>query len=328
MRRELFLRIVHALENHSDEFKLRRDATGRTGLSPLQKCTTAIRQLAYGCPGDSLDEYIRMGDRTVSSCLANFCKCVIEVFGAQYLRSPNQDDIQRLLQLHEQRHGFPGMLGSLDYMHWEWKNCPVAWKGQYTRGDYGVPIVIFEAVASADLWIWHAFFGQARSNNDINVLHGSSLFNAVLQGNSPQVQFTVNGTSYNFGYYLTDGIYPEWASFVKSFPCPMDPKRVKFKERQEAARNDVERAFGVLQSRWTIIRNPARSYHIHDMRKIMLTCIILHNMIIEDEGDKAIAWFDGDTSHSATIVMGSSQEFQAYLSKLQQVTRSGNTSPT
>jgi hypothetical protein len=56
------------------------------------------------------------------------------------------------------------------------KDCPVAWKGQFTRGDYGVPTIMLEAVASADLWIWHAFFGAAGSNNDINVLEELLVF--------------------------------------------------------------------------------------------------------------------------------------------------------
>ena len=75
----------------------------------------------------------------------------MQVFGQQYLRKPNAIDIQRLLEMHEGKHGLPGMLGSLDCMHWDWKICPFAWKCQYTRGDHGVPTIILEAVASPDL---------------------------------------------------------------------------------------------------------------------------------------------------------------------------------
>lgn len=71
------------------------------------------------------------------------------MFGPQYLRKPTLDDVQRLLYMHEER-GFPGMLGSIDCMHWRWMNCPNGWKGMYTRGDYGIATIILEAVASRD----------------------------------------------------------------------------------------------------------------------------------------------------------------------------------
>ena len=75
-------------------------------------------------------------------------------------------------------------------------------------------------LASQDLRIWHAFFGVPGSNNDINVLNQSPLFIEALKGQAPQVQFSVNGRQYNTGYYLADGIYPEWAVFVKSIKAP------------------------------------------------------------------------------------------------------------
>ncbi|XP_048613550.1 uncharacterized protein LOC125587336 [Brassica napus] len=46
----------------------------------------------------------------------------------EYLRRPTREDLQRLLDVGEV-HGFPGMIGSIDCMHWEWKNCPTAWRG-------------------------------------------------------------------------------------------------------------------------------------------------------------------------------------------------------
>nr|XP_012575094.1 uncharacterized protein LOC101504036 [Cicer arietinum] len=55
------------------------------------------------------------------------------------------------------------------------------------------------------------------------------------------------------------------------------------KEIRESTRKDVERAFGVLQSRFAIIRGPARSWHMKILKRTIYACIILHNMIIEDE---------------------------------------------
>ncbi len=144
---------------------------------------------------------------------------------------------------------------------------------------------MLEAVASADIWIWHAFFSAAGSNNDINVLDQSSLFTEVLQGRAPSVQFTVNGSEYNTGYYLADGIYPEWAVFVKSIIRPQADKAKLYAQRQESTRKDVERAFGVFQKRWAIIRHLARIWEREELADIMYACVILHNMIVEDERD-------------------------------------------
>ncbi|KAL5549771.1 hypothetical protein UlMin_005002 [Ulmus minor] len=135
--------------------------------------------LAYGLPADATDEYIKIGESTTIESLKRFCRVVVEVFAEQYLRSPNANDVARLLHVGEQR-GFPGMLGSLDCMHWKWKNYPTAWAGQYA-GRSGSPTIILEVVAYYDLWIWHAFFGLPDSNNDINVLEASHLFANLAQ---------------------------------------------------------------------------------------------------------------------------------------------------
>ncbi|XP_028116650.1 uncharacterized protein LOC114314374 [Camellia sinensis] len=87
------------------------------------------------------------------------------------------------------------------------------------------------------------------------------------------------------GYYLADGIYLQWATFVKTIPCPQGKKNKHFAEAQEAYRKDVERAFGVLQARFAIVRGPARPWDLQTLTDIMKACVILHNMIIEDERD-------------------------------------------
>jgi hypothetical protein len=154
--------------------------------------------------------------------MKRFCCAVVEVFGEEYLRSPNEDDVKRLLQEGEQR-GFPGMLGSLDCMHWGWKNCPTAWQGVYV-GKEKEPTIVLEAVASYDLWIWHAFFGLPGSMNDLNVLDHSSLFHGYYTHDFPEVRYTINGRTYDQGYYLADGIYPNYSKLVKSLSWPQGEK--------------------------------------------------------------------------------------------------------
>ncbi|XP_020190925.1 uncharacterized protein [Aegilops tauschii subsp. strangulata] len=208
--------------------------------------------------------------------LTSFCTAVVEVFGPEYLREPTVADTERLLVINAER-GFPDMLGS-NCMYWKWKNCPFAWQGQY-KGHVKGATVILEVVSSQDyLWIWHSFFGLAGSQNDISVLQGSSVFARLAEGHSPEVNFEGNGHHYNKGYYLADGIYPQWSTLVKTIPNPQGEKRQRFAQMQESARKDVKRAFGVLQSRWGIIHNPALTWSIKKFWKVMTACVIMHNM--------------------------------------------------
>ncbi|CAL2246085.1 unnamed protein product [Prunus armeniaca] len=187
-----------------------------------------------------------------------------------YMRRPTPRDLQRLLQKSES-HGFLGMIGSIDCMHWQWKNCPTAWQGDYDNKK-GQKSIILEAVAGFDTWVWHTFFGVAGSQNDLNVLSQSPVFNDVLRGECPNITYQINNTVYHNVYYLVDDIYPTWTTFVKSIPHPRSHKQKFFAAYQEGYIKDVER--GV-----------ARLFDEDVLRSIMMTCIILHNMIVEDEYD-------------------------------------------
>ena len=127
----------------------RRNAANTIGLSDEQKMTAALCMLAYGMSKDSIDEYVKIGESTLIECVKRFCQGVVETFGPEYLRSPNATDISRLLRKANQR-GFPEMLGSLDCMHWAWKNCPATYHGIYT-GHVHRSTIVLEAVASYDL---------------------------------------------------------------------------------------------------------------------------------------------------------------------------------
>jgi hypothetical protein len=79
---------------------------------------------------------------------------------------------------------------------------------------------VLEAAASYDLWIWHANFGYPGSLNDINILDRSDVFSCITNANAPDSSFSVNNNQYGFGYFLADGIYPNWATLVKTYSAP------------------------------------------------------------------------------------------------------------
>ena len=167
------------------------------------------------------------------------------------------------------------MLWSMNCKPWKWKKCSIAWHEMYT-GHCHEPTIILETVASQDLWIWHAFFGMPGSLNDINVLDWPHIFAVLVEGRTAPVNYTINEHEYTMRYYLADVIYPNWSTFVKTIPRPLGAKRKYFANKQESARKDVERAFGVLQSRLAIVREPVRYWDEETLAYIMKS---LHNNV-------------------------------------------------
>nr|XP_043616257.1 uncharacterized protein LOC122588197 [Erigeron canadensis] len=75
---------------------------------------------------------------------------------------------------------------------------------------------------------------------------------------------------------------------MPAYKYPTDPKEKKFKRLQESARKDVERAFGVLKQKWGILCRPFRQRSVKAIRNLVYACVIMHNMIIQDD-DRAIS---------------------------------------
>jgi hypothetical protein len=237
--------------------------------------------MAYDVPAYYIDDSLAMAESTSIFYVKQFAKTMVEVFGPQYLRAPNAQGTQRPLEKNK-AHGFPGMLGFVDCMHWKWKICPKAWHGQF-RGRGKDATIILEAVADQGTWFWHSYFGMPRSCSDINVLDRSPPFAKLANGEAPPVTFEANDHTYNYVYYLADGIYSRWSTFVKPIQKPQSKKELIFHNAQAAARKDVERAFGILQSQFAIVRGPSRFWDKKNLWYIMTACVIMHNMIIGNE---------------------------------------------
>ena len=123
MRKSLFLRIVDEVSARNSYFIQKRNASGDKGFTPIHKCLVAMRMLAYGGSADGLDDTYAMAETTVIDTLFEFVETVIDLYEKEYLRPPRARELEVILRQNEAR-GFPGMIGSIDCMHWQWENCP------------------------------------------------------------------------------------------------------------------------------------------------------------------------------------------------------------
>lgn len=71
---------------------------------------------------------------------------------------------------------------------------------------------------------------------------------------------------------------------MKTIPAPQGKKKY-FATCPKSAMKDVEHAFGLLQHRFAIMCRPVRYFQPKVLKDIMYTCIILHNIIVEDKSN-------------------------------------------
>jgi hypothetical protein len=141
------------------------------------------------------------------------------------------------------------------------------------------------------------------------------------------MNFVINGHKYNKGYYLANGIYPRWATFVKTITHAVPGgKKSWFSQCREVCRKDVERAYSVLQARFAIVRFPALTWSKDQMWEIMNACVTMHNMTIKSEREHPV--FDTKPYHHqgplVTVDHHVAAAFPTFLAMCQEI-RDANT---
>ncbi|XP_026381787.1 uncharacterized protein LOC113276396 [Papaver somniferum] len=220
--RPLLLRILEQVCDYDHDFRQKTDACGIPGHSPYMKMVAVMKYFAKGIAPDSLDDYTQMGATTIYYYAMKFMDAIIWLYNGRYMRQPTAQDMERILTENEAR-GFPGMLGSVDCFHWAWRACHMDQAGS------------------------HSGYNPYPSNNDLNVLHASCLFDRQLNGASPPCHYQINGRNYEQGYYLGDGAYPMYGCIVQAYKPASNNREALFNQYQEAKRKDIERAFGGLK---------------------------------------------------------------------------------
>jgi hypothetical protein len=94
-------------------------------------------------------------------------------------------------------------------------------------------------------------------------------------------EFQINGEPFTELYWLADGIYPETARFATALDEPSVPLLTDYKTWQESSRKLIERAFGVLQTKFQCLVRPVLMHNRDDISNMVVSCIMMHNMMVE-----------------------------------------------
>lgn len=313
----------------------RTNGLGRIGHPSQVKILVCLRILVTSGSYDSFDDQARMSSTSIRDYFQSFVKIMVTDFGPLFLNRPMTNE--ELDNVSEQfaELGFPGCVGSIDCMKLIWKNCPSEENGQYHNPKSGkLATIQCEGWCDHDRYIWHWFAGRPGTNNDLNVMAHSPLFQKIFNNRLPFISpsgFSVvpNRPKHFVRYLLGDGIYPRWPLFVIPIPDSEVKREQRFSGLQECFRKSIECCFGILQGRFSITRKENFRWELDEVVRISNCCVILHNMWIRirqyrrDDPSISRLGLDGIIANERIYSDRATAEYNQRF-RLQQMTQSEN----
>ncbi|KAG7350552.1 plant transposon protein [Nitzschia inconspicua] len=250
---------VDAISSGNQYYK----ADNRT--NPATKMTIACVQarlllplkcLAYGVPSHTFCDYFQMSKTQARECCKKFNLLIPALYSKEYLRLPTKKDLVAINKLHS-------AVYKIDV-----DNC--------SGGNRRSPS-----------FFWHLSYGWAGTLNDINILNQSPFLRSLTDGvfnelESDVVPYSIGDEIFDKMFVLVDGIYPRYSRFVKTLKQPVSQSEQRFAKWQEAARKDIERAFGVLQAKFQAVARPIHTLRLEEIGAMVTTCLVLHNICVSD----------------------------------------------
>ena len=146
-----------------------------------------------------------------------------------------------------------------------------------------------------------AFWGTV---NDKNIAHIDDVFK-MLQGRgefeghplSTREWYSVDRDGKRVKHYgvwlLCDGGYHKWKCLANPFKFFLNLAEARrWSKAVESARKDIECVFGILKRRFLMLKNPIRIGVKENIERMFLTCCVIHNMTMEEEG--LYDWMEGE----------------------------------
>ena len=260
----------------------KKDTWYRKSLPPGLKLSITLRHLACGDDYPSLSYNFRVAPNTISLIINEVCDAIKAEFAAEVIQCPTTtEEWTAIAEQFEKRWQFPHCCGALDGKHVA-VTCPWNTGSEY-RNYKGFFSIVLMALVDADynfLWI---DVGSDGSSNDASIYNGSELKEGLESPNNifnlPEEK-SLPGDDVPVPYYIVgDNAFGINKRLMNPFSIRnMEHHERIFNYRLCRSRRVVENAFGILAHKFRVLLR-TMNQRPETCRKIITTCVILHNLI-------------------------------------------------
>ena len=242
-------------------FISKKDTRFRKCFSVAERLALTLRFLAAGDAQQSLSFSYRLGKYTVRNIIRETCETIYQGLEKNYLNpSGTPEQWQKIADQFKENWNMSNLIVAIDGKHIE---CSKLSGTQYYNYK-GVYIIVLLVICDANCCFTLFNSGQLRSNNDSRVLANSEL-GQLLEQNRLNLPFETNlitNDNCTAPYFLLgDEIFPlkKWVMRPHSALNAGEEERV-YKYRHSRERRVIKNTFGILKSRWRILKKNYKSY--------------------------------------------------------------------
>ncbi|XP_049513040.1 uncharacterized protein LOC125940654 [Dermacentor silvarum] len=228
-----------------------------------------------------------IGRSTVSDIISETTQVIWETLKKRYVKCPTKPEEWRdIARGFEQRWNFPNCVGSIDGKHVTVEApCNSGSENFNYKGSFSK---ILMAVCDSAYKFLYVEVGRSGGESDGGVFGRSTLCKALETGKLGIPQPTAIPGGHVAPYViLGDEAFPLKEYLMRPYPrryIKTDSERI-YNYRHARARRVIENAFGILTSRWRILRRRFKATD-ENVNRYVLACVALHNFLLTEKEDK------------------------------------------
>jgi hypothetical protein len=178
--------------------------------------------------------------------------------------------------------GFPGCIGSTDATHIPLEKVSFTIRQGHLGYKMSATTRTYNLTVNHKRQILHSTTGHPGRWNDKSVVRHDDFMDQLRRGSFDDLMGFVLLTTDDNGkqkeiqmkgaYVIVDNGYLAWSTTVPPLKDLVNRSEIRFSQWLEALRKDVECTFGILKSRWRILKTGIRLHNMEVADQVWLTC--------------------------------------------------------
>ncbi|KAJ8917036.1 hypothetical protein NQ315_012955 [Exocentrus adspersus] len=258
----------------------------REPISPIIRLGITLRFLAAGDSMTSLSYAFRVGLSTVSECIAETTKVIWTVLRQKVLPVPNQEMWRNIATHFEDRWQFHNCTGAIDGKHIQIQAPPNSGSEFYNyKGHHSIVLL---AVADSQYVFTLVDVGASGRQSDGGIFSKSQIGQKLKENllNLPPPR-RISSERPELPYvFVGDEAFPLLTNLLRPFPGKtLDIEKRVYNYRLSRARLVIENTFGILSSRWRVLRKPIIA-KLENVDNIVKASVSLHNYLMLQKNNR------------------------------------------